>query len=201
MSAYVKVFGCRPGPHDGRRHAHLASLGPASENLQGRKPRWGYVGGAAGYGDLSARQRFETRRFSTGVSLESVHNLDGTARILLKGESNFRAACDFKGLHVAKRAHSATSALSASRRPFSHIERTRALRDFKNLDSVQRNCFELPVKMITASPDCKGSSSDPGGADGAMLGIDAILPVVWPRSWSACWTDRLVRDEGWSCVE
>jgi hypothetical protein len=41
MSAYVKVFGCRP--HDGV----AVRTGPASANLQGRKPREGHVGGAA----------------------------------------------------------------------------------------------------------------------------------------------------------
>jgi hypothetical protein len=34
----VKVFGCRPGLHDGQCHTH-GSQGRRSENLQGTKPR------------------------------------------------------------------------------------------------------------------------------------------------------------------
>ncbi len=50
MSPSVKVFGCRP--LDGRCRAHRR---PASENLQGRKPREGIRGWrGVGYGDLSA---------------------------------------------------------------------------------------------------------------------------------------------------
>ena len=49
MPAIVKVFGCRP--HDGG----AARTGPASANLQGRKPRWGNIRPCRRrYGDLSA---------------------------------------------------------------------------------------------------------------------------------------------------
>src|SRR5208337_1100248 len=49
MTAYVKVFGCRPFTEACRR----AETGPAFENLQGRKPRVGRapIRGAR-YGDL-----------------------------------------------------------------------------------------------------------------------------------------------------
>jgi hypothetical protein len=47
-SESVKVFGCRP--MTSARH----SAGPASENLQGRKPREGISGGSSRYGDLIA---------------------------------------------------------------------------------------------------------------------------------------------------
>ncbi len=48
-AAFVKVFGCRP--HDGG----AACTGPASANLQGRKPREGIRGWCGvRYGDLSA---------------------------------------------------------------------------------------------------------------------------------------------------
>jgi hypothetical protein len=60
------------------------------------------------YGDLSAAFSCEAA-FSMVTGLESVHNLDVTARILLNGGNNFFAACDFKELRVAKRAHSTTS--------------------------------------------------------------------------------------------
>ena len=39
------------------------------------------------------------------VGLESVHNLDGMARMLLNGDFDFCRACDFKELDVAKIAH------------------------------------------------------------------------------------------------
>ena len=65
------------------------------------------------------------------------------------------------------------------------------MRDFKDLDSIQRNCFELLVKDDRRISDCKARHSNPSGADVALLGIDAILPVVWSRSWSARRTDRL----------
>jgi hypothetical protein len=77
---------------------------PASESLQGRKPRWGETSsGAAGlsYGDLTA------------VGLDREHNFSDMARTLLMGESNFLLPCDFKGLRVAKTAHISTSALCA----------------------------------------------------------------------------------------
>src|SRR5258708_21210873 len=49
-SATVKVFGCRPLTEGWRAHGR-----PASENLQGRKPREGRRGRfVARYGDLSA---------------------------------------------------------------------------------------------------------------------------------------------------
>jgi hypothetical protein len=37
------------------------------------------------YAGVTLRPRFEARRFSMPVSLESVHNLAGTARVLLMG--------------------------------------------------------------------------------------------------------------------
>ena len=50
MSPFVKVFGCRPLREGWRAHGR-----PASENLQGRKPREGRRGRfVARYGDLSA---------------------------------------------------------------------------------------------------------------------------------------------------
>jgi hypothetical protein len=49
-AAFVKVFGCRPLTEGWRAHGR-----PASENLQGRKPREGRRGRfVARYGDLSA---------------------------------------------------------------------------------------------------------------------------------------------------
>ena len=50
MSAFVKVFGCRPLTDGAAQHGR-----PASENLQGRKPREGRRGRlVTHYGDLSA---------------------------------------------------------------------------------------------------------------------------------------------------
>jgi hypothetical protein len=44
------------------------------------------------------------------VGLERVHNLNGTARILLYGDLSFLLMCDFNELRVAKIAHSTTPA-------------------------------------------------------------------------------------------
>ena len=84
------------GTHDALRR-------PASEKRQGTKSRGGNVGGAANstYGDL------------TGIGSEREYNFLELARSLLIGESNFRIACDFKELDVAKIAQISTSALSA----------------------------------------------------------------------------------------
>src|SRR6516225_7136852 len=50
MSAFVKVFGCRPLTDGAAQHGR-----PASENLQGRKPREARRGWfVTHYGDLSA---------------------------------------------------------------------------------------------------------------------------------------------------
>src|SRR5215216_3668390 len=162
---------------------------PAYENLQGRKPRWGNVGSAARYGGLSATRRFEARRFTTAVSLESVHNLDGTARILLNGESNFLAVCDFKQLHVAKRAHWTTSSYDRHD-PLSHIGHTDASRPRLCLSKLFRTARQDDRRVS----DCKRSSFESRRCGCSLAGIDAILPVVWSRSWSARRTDRLVRD-------
>ncbi len=86
------------------------------------------------------------------ISFESAHNLDGTARILLNGESNFLAVCDFKGLHVGKKSTFGNFRVISVTTTFEPHRTNHALRDFKNLDSVQRNCFELLIKMITPPP-------------------------------------------------
>ena len=96
-SAVVKGFGCRPD--ECRRRARR---GPASESLQGRKPRWGNVRRCRGrYGDLTA------------VAPKREHNFSVMARMLRMGENTFLRACDFKELRVVKRAHIATVALCA----------------------------------------------------------------------------------------
>jgi hypothetical protein len=59
---------------------------------------------------------------------------------------------------------------------FEPHRRSHAFSDFKNLDLSKRNCFELLIKMIPASPIAR--VPNPGGADVALLGIDAILSVV-----------------------
>ena len=86
--------------------------GPASANLQRRKSREG-VRGRCGvrYRELSAARNCEFEaKFSKAVGLEYVHNFGVMAQVLLTGESSFLSLCDFKGLRVAKRARSTTSA-------------------------------------------------------------------------------------------
>src|SRR4030081_949113 len=64
-AAFVKVFGCRPMTVV--RHAP----GPAYENLQGRKPRWG--------GESAARAlwRFERGRGAATASTATVEEVGG----------------------------------------------------------------------------------------------------------------------------
>ena len=87
--------------------------GPASENLQGRKPREKGRDRAvrSAYGDLRAARKLNGRRLSTAVGLEHEHNLDVTARILLNGDLSFRALCNFKELGVAKISRATTRKL------------------------------------------------------------------------------------------
>jgi hypothetical protein len=61
----------------------------------------GTCSGAASYRDLTA------------VIPEREHNFSVMARTLRMGENTFLRPCDFKELRVVKRAHIATSALSA----------------------------------------------------------------------------------------
>jgi hypothetical protein len=73
MSAHVKGFGCRP---DEWRCRGLR--GPASESLQGRKPReW---------------IRVSVPRTSSYRGLKCAHNSDVTARILLNEDLMFLRA-------------------------------------------------------------------------------------------------------------
>ena len=66
--------------------------GPAYENLQRRKPRWGEdLRCRVRYGDLSVAPVSAVGRFSMPVGLECLHNLDVTAWILLNGDLSFRA--------------------------------------------------------------------------------------------------------------
>src|SRR5258708_27035505 len=53
-----------------------------------------------------------------------MHNFGVMAQVLLAGESRFLSPCDFKGLGVAKRSRSTTSARSALRQPWSVIAQT-----------------------------------------------------------------------------
>src|SRR5215472_12355979 len=80
MSAFVKVFGCRPSrtfPPAGR---------PASENLQGTKPREGHVlGGAAG----SAMGIWLWR---AAAEVRSEGQLSGGDGVAGRGEALFRSA-------------------------------------------------------------------------------------------------------------
>src|SRR5882724_4613086 len=107
MSADVRFCeGFRMPAADERCHRHRR---PASESLQGRKPRWGDVWQCRmRYGELRAARNFEAGRLSTAVRAECEHNLDDTAQVLLNGESNFFGSFDFKELGVAERAHSTT---------------------------------------------------------------------------------------------
>ena len=107
--------------------------------------------------ESSAARNFEAGDFSTAVDLECGHNLDVTARILLTGESNFCAACNFKELGVAKRAQSTTSTRCASRRALRGIGRTDS-RGLQKLDAVQPKLFRTARQDDYRISDCTGSS-------------------------------------------
>src|ERR1700681_1769282 len=102
--------------------------GPASANLQWRKPREGIR--QAVRRELSiieCRARifdFVAGGFSKNLGLECMHNFGVMARVLLNGESRFLSSCDFKELRVIKRPRFATLALAASQYSLNSIART-----------------------------------------------------------------------------
>jgi hypothetical protein len=107
MAPY-KVCGCRP--HEG---GAARTVGPASANLQWRKPRGGV-------------ERPRVRRYGnlTAVVPDCEHNLCDMARTLRVGENAFRRPCNFKELRVVKRAHITTCALCACWQPLYRIGRS-----------------------------------------------------------------------------
>src|ERR1700688_2494961 len=85
--------------------------GPAYANLQWRKPREVWRGGASdAMVDLAA--------------VECEYNFCDMARTLRMGENTFRRPCDFKELRVVKRAHITTCALCALWQPLYRIGQT-----------------------------------------------------------------------------
>src|SRR3979411_2586543 len=90
--------------------------GPASANLQWRKPREGIRQAVRRELSIMGVARifdFVAGRFSKNLGLECVHNFGVMARVLLNGESRFISSCDFKELRVIKRPRFATLTLAA----------------------------------------------------------------------------------------
>src|SRR5438105_12454161 len=119
MSVHVKVFGCRPmtaGPR---------TRGPASANLQGRKPREGIrqTVRRALSKMVSRVISIRSREFSKNLGFEYVYNFGVMARVLLTGESRL-----LKELRVIKRARFTTLTLAASQHSFCSIARTEGLK-------------------------------------------------------------------------
>src|SRR5216684_498130 len=129
MSQFVKVCGCRP--HEGGAARTGAGVRkPPMEETAGGVARWR----VRRYGDLAA------------VVPDCEYNFCDMARTLRMGENAFRRSCNFRELGVVKKAHITTLALCAGWQPLSRIGRT-----FPR-DGVQRNCFELALHIMTASP-------------------------------------------------
>ena len=98
--------------------------GPASANLQGRKPREGIRQAVRRESSVARIFDFVAGRFSKNLGLECVHNFGVMARVLLNGESRFLSSCDFKELRVIKRPRFATLTLAASQYSLNSIART-----------------------------------------------------------------------------
>src|ERR1700692_860098 len=81
MSANVKGFGCRPNERGCR-----GLRGPASESLQGRKPReWVRVWCGARYGDLGAARTAGDGRRCDAASWRTVKQLASGRRAAVNG--------------------------------------------------------------------------------------------------------------------
>src|SRR6202047_4400863 len=75
------------------------------------------------------------------------YNFCDMARTLRIGENAFRRSCNFRELGVVKRAHITTFALCALWQLC-----TVSVEQIFPRDSVQRNCFEFALYIMTASP-------------------------------------------------
>src|SRR5216684_2606142 len=109
--------------------------GPASANLQRRKPREGIrqtVRRDLWKVECHTQFRFRSRGFSKNLGLEYEHNFGVMAQVLLNGENRFLSPCDFKELRVIKRARFTTSTLPASQRSLNSIARTDRRESRKN---------------------------------------------------------------------
>src|ERR1700730_16207063 len=136
--------------------------GPAYANLQRRKPREGIrqtVRRALSKIECRPQFRFVAGGFSKNLGLEYVYNFGVMARVLLTGESRFLSPCDFKELRVIKRARFTTLTLAASQHSFCSIARPEGLK--KTSTRSNCNCFDLLVKIITASQIVRISHSNP----------------------------------------
>ena len=135
--------------------------GPASANLQGRKPREGIrqaVRRALSKIECRAQFRYVARGFSKNLGLEYVHNFGVMARVLLTGESRFLSSCDFKELRVIKRARFTTLTLAASQHSFCSIARTEGLK--KNFDAFKLKLFRFAGQDNHRISDCADLTSD-----------------------------------------
>src|SRR3954453_9084170 len=100
-----------------------------------------------------------SREFSKNLGFEYVYNFGVMARVLLTGESRFLSSCDFKELRVIKRARFTTITLAASQHSFCSIARTEGLKKTSTRSNL--NCFDLLVKIITASQIVRISHPNP----------------------------------------
>ena len=105
MSLIVKVFGCRPLANVRRTPAAGVRKPPREETAVGGRRRCGALW------RIERDTKIRSEAIFNGCQPRIRAQLGRYGTILLNGESNFLAVCDFKGLHVAKRAHWTTSAL------------------------------------------------------------------------------------------
>src|SRR5262245_19893654 len=98
--------------------------GPAYENLQRRKPRWGTSTVRLALRGKKRGSRFRREAIFDHRQPRNPCTTWAVGTSIANGDLTFLTLCNFKELDVAKTAQSATSALSASRRSLSHIEPT-----------------------------------------------------------------------------
>jgi hypothetical protein len=128
MSVFVKVCGCRP------MKVARRTPGPAYANLQWRKPREVWRGGASDAVGI-------WRLVSASTTFAIWHEF------WRMGENAFRRPCNSKELGVVKRAH-----ITTLRYVLDGSLCTASVEQIFPRDSVQRNCFELALYIMTASP-------------------------------------------------
>jgi len=95
------------------------------------------------------RKELQGQLYWMSAGLECMHNLDVMARMLRIGERTFLAACNFKGLRVAKRSPITTSALWAWPRASTHRGETNALGLQKILELPRRCCSEIDFPKMS----------------------------------------------------
>jgi hypothetical protein len=113
---------------------------------------------------------------------EYVHNFGGMAQVLLSGENRFLSPCNFKELHVIKRARFTTSTLAASQRSLNSMAQTDRWESRKNLDLCKLKLFRSVGQDNHRISDCGDFIIRIfGGADGVVLHLRTGMLSSWVK--------------------